>query len=116
MWWENFSWWLNHSPTIIGHFLLEATDLIILGVVVGLVGGIASYYMQKDPKIWQNVVGIIVLFWLRFIAIESAGVLLEPEKTLTLWSPLVFFTLAGVVTTIISVFFIYGSDKRIPFK
>ncbi|MDH5792591.1 MAG: hypothetical protein OEZ44_10440, partial [Candidatus Bathyarchaeota archaeon] len=100
----------------LGAFLLEAIDLIILGAMVTLIGGVASYYMQKDNKMWQNVVGIIVTFWLRFIAIESAKVLIEPEKTLTLWSPLVIMTLAGVVTTITSVFFIYGAYKKLPFQ
>jgi putative membrane protein len=115
-WWNNFSYWLHLTPTLLGAFLLEAIDLIILGAMVALIGGVASYYMQKDNKIWQNVVGMIVTFWLRFIAIESAKVLLEPEKTLTLWSPLVIMTLAGVVTTVTSVFFIYGAYKKLPFQ
>ncbi len=115
-WWQNFSPWLQQLPTLIGAFMLKAIDLIILGAMVALIGGVASKYMQKDSKMWQNVVGIIVTFWLRFIAIESAKILVEPEKTLTLWSPLVFMSLAGVVTTIIFVFFIYGSDKKLPFQ
>ncbi len=115
-WWQNFSWWLQQSPLLIGHFILDAIDFIILGVMVSLIGGVASFYMQKDSKMYQNVVGMIVTFWLRFIAIESAKVLIEPEKTLTLWSPLVFMTLAGVVTTITSVFFIYGAYKKLPFR
>jgi uncharacterized membrane protein len=115
-WWKNFSWWLQISPNLIGHFLLEAIDFIILGVMVALIGGVASYYLQKDSKVWQNLVGMIVTFWIRFIAIESANVLIEPEKTLTLWSPLVFMTLAGVLTTIITVYLIYGTSKALPFK
>ncbi|MGD2142498.1 MAG: DUF373 family protein, partial [Candidatus Bathyarchaeota archaeon] len=115
-WWEDFSWWIQNSPSLIGNFLLESIDLIILGVMVSLIGGIAAHYIRKDPKIWQNIVGIIISFWLRFIAIESAKVLLEPEETLSLFSPLVFFTLAGVVTTIASVFVIYGSNRKIPFQ
>ena len=115
-WWQNFSWWLQQSPLLIGHFILDAIDFIILGVMVSLIGGVASFYMQKDSKMYQNVVGMIVTFWLRFIAIESAKVLIEPERTLTLWSPLVFMTLAGVVTTITSVFFIYGAYKKLPFR
>ncbi|MFB0558548.1 MAG: DUF373 family protein [Candidatus Bathyarchaeia archaeon] len=115
-WWQNFSWWLQQSPTLIGHFLIDAIDFIILGAMVSLIGGVASLYMQKDSKIYQNVVGMIVTFWLRFIVIESAKVLIEPEKTITLWSPLVVMTLAGVVTTITSVFFIYGAYKKLPFK
>lgn len=108
--------WLPLAPTLVGHFLLEAIDLIILGAMVALLGGVASYYMKKDSKIWQNVVGIIVAFWLWFIATESARVLIEPDKTLNIWSPLVFFTLAGVITTITSVFVIYRSDRKLPFK
>ena len=96
--------------------MLAAIDLIILGAMVSLIGGVAAHYIRKDPKIWQNVVGIIVTFWIRFIAIESARVLIEPDKTLTLFSPLVFYALAGVVTTITSVFIIYGSDRKIPFQ
>jgi putative membrane protein len=116
LWWNDFSWWLHQSPNIVGHFLLDGIDLIILGAMVSLIGGVAAHYMKKDPKLWQNVVGMIVTFWLWFIAKESARVLIEPEKTLTLWSPLVFFTLAGVVTTIASVFVIYRSDRKIPFR
>lgn len=115
-WWQNFSYWLHQTPNLLGNFLLKGIDLIILGAMVTLIGGVASYYMQKDPKMWQNVVGMIVTFWLRFIAIESAQVLMEPEKALTFWSPLVIMTLAGVLTTIISVFFIYGAYKKLPFK
>jgi hypothetical protein len=59
---------------------------------------------------------MIVTFWLRFIAIESAKVLIEPEKTLTLWSPLVFMTIAGALTTILAVYIIYGTSKTLPFK
>jgi len=114
--WSNFSYWLGISPTLIGAFLLRAIDLIILGAMVALVGGVASLYIQKDSKMWRNIVGMIVTFWLRFIAIESAKVLIEPEKTLTLWSPLVIMTMAGVMTTITSVFFIYRALRKLPFR
>ena len=116
LWWEDFAWWIQRSPNLVGHFMLAAIDLIVLGAMVTLIGGVAAHYIRKDAKIWQNVVGIIVTFWIRFIALESAKFLIEPDRTLTLFSPLVFFTLAGVVTTITSVFIIYGSDRKIPFQ
>jgi len=116
LWWEDFAWWIQQSPNLLGHFMLSAIDLIILGAMVSLTGGVAAHYIRKDPKIWQNVIGIIVTFWIRFIALESAKFLIEPDKTLTLFSPLVFFTLAGVVTTITSVFIIYGSDRKTSFQ
>jgi len=116
LFWSNFSYWLAISPTLIGAFLLRAMDLITLGAMVALIGGVASLYLQKDSKLWQNIVGMIVTFWLRFIAIESAKVLIEPEKTVTPWSPLVIMTMAGVVTTITSVVFIYRAHRRLSFS
>ena len=115
LWWEDFAWWIQQSPNIIGHFMLVAVDLIIIGIMAALIGGIAANYIKKDLKIWQNVVGIIVTFWSRFIALESARVLIDPDKTITPFSPLVFYALAGVVSTIISVFLIYGSDRKLYF-
>jgi len=112
----DLSFWAQYIPTLLGAFLMRGIDFIILGVMVSLIGGLASYYMQRDEKIWQNVVGMIVVFWLRFIIIELAKVLMEPGKTVSLWSPLVFFTIASVTTTIASVVVIYSRFKRITFR
>ena len=72
---------------------------------------------KPADTIMQNVVGLIVTFWIWRIAIESAKVLIEPDKSLTLGSPLVFMIVGGVLTTILSVFVIYGAYKdRLPFK
>jgi Co/Zn/Cd efflux system component len=96
--------------------MLVAVDLIVIGIMAALIGGIAANYIKKDPKIWQNVVGIIVTFWSRFIALESARVLIDPDKTIAPFSPLVLYALAGVLSTIISVFLIYGSDRKLYFS
>jgi putative membrane protein len=115
--WQDYTWWLERSSKIIAGFILGSINYITLGVAVALTGGIASHYMQRDQKIMQNVVGLIVTFWIWRIAIESANVLIEPEKTLTLNSPLVFMIVGGMLTTILSVFIIYGAYKdRLPFK
>jgi putative membrane protein len=116
LWWEDFAWWIQQSPSILGHFMLVAVDLIVIGIMAALIGGIAANYIKKDPKIWQNVVGIIVTFWSRFIALESARVLIDPDKTIAPFSPLVLYALAGVLSTIISVFLIYGSDRKLYFS
>lgn len=108
----DFSFWVGNLPALFGAFLLRGADLIIIGIVIPLIGGIASYYLQKDIKIWQNVVGLIFLFWMRFIVIESAKVLIDPEITLTFFSPLIFYTVVGVITTIISVAVIYRNYRK----
>ena len=115
--WQDYTWWLERSSKIVAGFILGSVNYITMGVAVALTGGIASHYMQRDPKIMQNVVGLIVTFWIWRIAIESANVLIEPEKSFTLNSPLVFMIVGGMVTTIFSVFIIYGAYKdRLPFK
>lgn len=111
--WLNVAYWVQLSPILVGNFLLKATDLIVFGAAVALLGGFASYYLQGDPRRWRNVVGLIVTFWLRFIAIESAKVLNEPERMLTLTSPLVLMTIWGFITTITSVFILYGFHKKL---
>lgn len=115
--WQDYSWWLERSSKIIAGFILGSINYITMGIAVALTGGIASHYMQRDPKIMQNVVGLIVTFWIWRIAIELANVLIEPEKGLTLNSPLVFMIVGGMLTTILSVFVIYGAYKdRLSFK
>jgi uncharacterized membrane protein len=111
----DLSFWASHMPLLLGAFVLRGIDFIILGAVVGLFGGMVSYYMNKDRKFWQNVIVIIILFWMRLIAIEAAGVLIEPEKSLSLWSPLVFYSLASVITTIVSVILVVKRQRRLPF-
>lgn len=110
--WSNIAYWIQLSPILVGTFLLKATDLIVFGVMVALLGGFVSYFIQGDHKRWRNIVGLIVTFWLRFIAIESAKVLNEPGKPLTLTSPLVLMTIWGFITTITSVIILYGVHKK----
>lgn len=110
--WSNIAYWIQLSPLLVGNFLLKATDLIVFGTMVALLGGFVSYFIQGDPRRWRNIVGLIVTFWLRFIAIESSKLLNEPGKPLTLTSPLVLMTIWGFITTIISVIILYGLHKK----
>jgi len=112
----DLSFWAGAAPTLVAAFLLKGVDLFVVGIIVMLIGNIASCYIQKDDKLWQYVVGLIVAFWMRFIIIESAEVLMQPEKTLTLWSPLIFYTVASVTTTIAAVALIYRKYRKILFQ
>ncbi len=111
----DLSYWAGVFPAILGEFLLKGTYLIVLGVMVALVGEAVSYYLQKDERLGQAIVSIIMAFWMIFIVTESAKILQRPEIPLTFTSPLVFYTLASVFTTIIAVFLIYKRYKRLPF-
>jgi len=71
---------------------------------------------RKTITMWENVVGLIFLFWMRLVVLESAEVLMNPEITITLFSPLIFYTVAGVATTIIAVILIYRRFGRDAFN
>jgi hypothetical protein len=88
-----------------------------LGIGVVIIGDAASDYIleRKTITMWENVVGLIFLFWMRLVVLESAEVLMNPEITLTLFSPLIFYTVAGVATTIIAVILIYRRFGREAF-
>lgn len=110
----DLTYWISNLPALAGAFLTRGTDLMTLGIAIAIIGDAASNYIQmrKEIKIWENVIGIVFLFWMRLIVLESAIILLNPETTLTLFSPLIFYTLAGVTTTIIGVIMIYRKFGR----
>jgi hypothetical protein len=110
--WE-IGYWVGQLPNLAGAFFLRGTDLIVLGAAIALTGDAARHYLQKNSvKILENVVGLIFLFWIRLIVLESAEILIDPEITLTLFSPLIFYTVAGVASIIIAVIIIYRRFGR----
>jgi putative membrane protein len=110
--WE-IGFWVGQLPGLAGAFFIRGIDLIVLGVAIALIGEGARHYIQKKTvKIWENVIGLIFLFWMRLIVLESAEILIDPEITLTLASPLIFYTVAGVATIILAVILIYRKYGR----
>ena len=109
----DLAFWAGRLPELAGNFLIRGADLIALGAAIALIGEGASHYLQKkNVKIWEDVIGLIFLFWMRLIVLESAEILIDPEITLTLFSPLIFYTVAGVATIILAVILIYRRYGR----
>ncbi|HUV33737.1 MAG TPA: DUF373 family protein [Candidatus Desulfaltia sp.] len=109
----DLAFWAGRLPELAGNFLIRGADLIALGAAIALIGDGASHYLQKkNVKRWENVIGLIFLFWMRLIVLESAEILIDPEITLTLFSPLIFYTVAGVATIILAVILIYRRYGR----
>jgi putative membrane protein len=109
------SWWAINLPPLLGVFILKGIDGIIFGVMLTFVGSVVSHYLRNDERVGQGIVSLLMAFWMRFIAIESAKILLEPNTPLSFTHPLIFYTLASVSTTIIAVFLTYRRYKRLPF-
>ncbi len=111
----DLSWWAAMLPIFVSVFTLKGIDLIMLGFGVYLIGGAVYHYLQKDELIGQSAVSLNLALWVRFIMIESAEILQNPTMEITFWSPLIFYTLASILTTIILVFITYRRYKRLPF-
>ncbi|MCX6649585.1 MAG: DUF373 family protein [Candidatus Bathyarchaeota archaeon] len=109
------SWWAGMLPMFLSVFLLKGIDLIILGVGVFFIGGAVSHYLRKDERLAQSFVSINLTFWVWLIVIESAKILQDPGTQIGFWSPLIFYTLASILTTIIIVWITYRRYKRLPF-
>jgi putative membrane protein len=111
----NWAWWVGVIPIFLSVFLLKGIDLIILGIVVALTGGGVYHYLRKDERLGQSIVSLNLTIWVRFILIESAQIIENPEAPLSVFSPLIFYTVASIITTIIIVFLTYRRYKRLPF-
>jgi putative membrane protein len=111
----DLSWWAGMLPMFLSVFLLKGIDLITLGVSVSFVGDAVSNYLRKDERLAQNIISINLIFWIRMIVIESAKILQNPETQIGFMSPLIFYTLASVLTTIIAVIVLYRRYKHLPF-
>ncbi len=112
---SDLSWWARMLPMFLSVFLQKGIDLIMLGVGVFFIGGAVSHYLQKDERLAQSIVSLNLTFWVWLIVIESAKILQDPSTQIGFWSPLIFYTLASILTTIIAVVITYKRYKRLPF-
>jgi putative membrane protein len=110
----DLSYWASNAADLLGAFILHGADMISLGIGISILGDGASTYIQdrEDVKAWGNVIGLIFLLWMRPIVIEAAKILRNPGTEITVFSPLIIYTVAGAVTTITAVVWIYRRTGR----
>jgi putative membrane protein len=111
----SWTWWVSILPTFASVFLMKGIDLIILGVMAAITGSAVYHYLQKDERLGQSIVSLNLAVWVRFILIESAQILLNPVAPLSVFSPLILYTITSIITTIIIIFLTYRRYKRLPF-
>ena len=111
--WEDPWYWFGLIPSLIGYFLWRGVDLIIIGTTVSFVGEGVFNFMKHDTKFWRSIVGVFIAVWLRFILVESANILLEPNRTVTLNSPIVVMTIGSLATTATLILLISRMNKRV---
>ncbi len=114
----DLTYWATNSADLIGAFILRGTDLVTLGLGIAIAGdGISSYVQNKDdPKVWSNVIGILLLLWMRPISLEASYIIRNPNVAITIFSPLIIYTVMGVVTLTLFVTWVYRRHGREWFK
>lgn len=105
----DLTYWATNIPDLLGSFIIHSMDMVSIGIGIAILGnGISTYVQDKeDSRKWDNFIGLIFLFWIRPIIIEAAKILRNPGTAITLFSPLIIYTVLGVLTTTVSVIAIY---------
>jgi putative membrane protein len=114
----DLAYWATNSADLIGAFVTKGTDMLALGLGIAIAGdGISTYVQNKDdPKVWSNMIGILLLLWMRPISIEAALIIRNPDIPITMFSPLIIYTVLGVVTLTLFVTWVYRRHGREWFK
>jgi putative membrane protein len=110
----DLTYWATNSADLIGAFISKGTDMVTLGLGIAITGdGISTYVQNKeDPKVWSNMIGILVLLWMRPISIEASQIIRNPGVTITVFSPLIIYTVLGVITLTLFVTWVYRRYGR----
>lgn len=114
----DLTYWATNSADLIGAFILKGTDMVTLGLGIAIAGDGISIYVQnkEDLKVWSNMIGILLLLWMRPISIEAAHIIRNPDVTITVFSPLIIYTILGVVSLTLFVTWVYRRHGRKLFK
>jgi len=110
----DLTYWATNSADLIGAFISKGTDMLTLGLGIAIAGDGISTYVQnrEDPKVWSNMIGILVLLWMRPISIEASHIIRNPGVTITIFSPLIIYTVLWVITLTLFVTWVYRRYGR----
>ncbi len=110
----DLTYWATNSADLIGAFISKGTDMVTLGLGIAIAGDGISTYVQnrEDPKVWSNMIGILVLLWMRPISIEASHIIRNPGVAITVFSPLIIYTVLGVITLTLFVTWVYRRHGR----
>lgn len=108
--------WLNNLPMIAGLIIENAVDLAVVAVCIIFIGKGIFYYFSHDNRIWRNGVGIVVVIWIREIALRASAVLLSPVPPTSISDKLIVDLLLaaglGLAGTLIAVLVSISLRKR----
>lgn len=110
----DLTYWATNSADLVGAFISKGTDMVTLGLGIAIAGDGISTYVQnrEDRKVWNNMIGILVLLWMRPISIEASHIIRNPDVAITVFSPLIIYTVLGVISLTLFVTWVYRRHGR----
>ncbi len=110
----DLTYWATNSADLLGAFIQKSTDMVILGLGIMVAGDLSSIYVQdrKDPTIWNNIIGLLFLLWMRPISKEAATLIRNPGTPITYLSPLIIYVVAGVISMTIVISWVHRRHGR----
>jgi len=105
----NTAEWIAALPKLAGFFIKGVTDLLIVGIIIGLFGRSIRLYFERDVRLLRNVAFIVSVAWFRWILNGTADILFEPGIGFNsnTFSNLVFAIVVGILIAIASVLVIF---------
>jgi putative membrane protein len=105
----NTAEWIAALPKLAGFFIKGVTDLLIVGIIIGLFGRSIRLYFERDVRLLRNVALIVSVAWFRWILNGTADILFEPGIGFNsnTFSNLVFAIVVGILIAIASVLVIF---------
>jgi len=112
----NPSSWFENVPLLIGWILREGVNLMVIATLIFIAGIIIRFYFLRDSRIWWNVVGVVVVLWMREIALKASDILLSSQPIPTsLTQNLLIVVGLGIVTTLITILVTINLSKRFDY-
>ncbi len=105
----NTAEWIAALPSLAGFFIKGVTDLLIVGIIIGLFGRSIRLYFERDVRLLRNVALVVSVAWFRWILIGTADILFKPGIGFNsdTFSNLVFAIVVGILIAIASVLVIF---------
>ncbi|MEM3536267.1 MAG: DUF373 family protein [Candidatus Bathyarchaeia archaeon] len=87
-------------PKIVGSFIKGATDLMVIGICVALLGSAIRLYLERDSKLLRNAALIVLIGWSRQILAATSEMLIDPKAGN---EKLVFSIVVGILIGVASI-------------
>jgi hypothetical protein len=102
-------YFISLLPVLIGIFIQQSINLIVLGICIAVGGSIVYNYFTRDPRIWRGIVGVVVVLSVWEIAWQTSVILIEPSAPVI---PLIVTVIISIAISVIVIAIIFALHRR----